>query len=76
MSVSTVRPLNHAERGALGGRKRWKGHEARTIRLDALTPEQRRLILALVAAAKNEKADADRMTAPATEVQRVRAEAS
>lgn len=47
-------PLTHAERARLGAAKRW-GNPAnrRVVRLDSLTPEQRRLVLALVAAAKS-----------------------
>jgi hypothetical protein len=47
------RKLTKAEAGALGGRARWAGHEARVLRLDALTPEQRRLVMALVDAARS-----------------------
>lgn len=36
--------------GTIGARTRWG--EPRVVRLDALTPEQRRLVLALVDAAK------------------------
>jgi hypothetical protein len=39
--------------GQLGAQKRWADHAARTVRLDELTPEQRRLVLALVEAAKS-----------------------
>ena len=43
-------PLSPAEAGRIGARRRWG--EPRVLRLDSLTPEQRRLVLALVAAAK------------------------
>jgi len=39
--------------GRLGARRRW-GPEPRVVRLDDLTPPQRRLVLALVEAAKAE----------------------
>lgn len=42
--------------GRLGAAARW-GPEPRVVRLDALSPEQRRLVLALVEAAKAEKPD-------------------
>ena len=41
------------ERGRMGARRRW-GAEPRVVRLDELTPAQRRLVLALVEAAKAE----------------------
>lgn len=40
--------------GAAGARKRW-GDAPRVVRLDELTPAQRRLVLALVDAAKTER---------------------
>jgi hypothetical protein len=39
--------------GKIGAAKRW-GAEPRIVRLDALTPPQRRLVLALVDAARKE----------------------
>ena len=42
-----------AEAGALGARKRWG--PPRIVRLDDLTTDQRRLVLALVAAARETK---------------------
>ncbi len=41
------------EAGRRGARRRW-GDEPRVVRLDALTPAQRRLVLALVDAARKE----------------------
>lgn len=40
----------------IAARQRWAGHDTRVVRLDDLTPEQRRLVLALVRAAKEEAA--------------------
>ena len=39
--------------GTLGARRRW-GDEPRVVRLDDLTPPQRRLVLALIEAARAE----------------------
>lgn len=46
--------LSKVEAGRLGARARW-GEQPRIVRLDALTPDQRAVVLALVAAeaAKN-----------------------
>lgn len=41
------------EAGRRGARRRW-GAEPRIVRLDSLTPPQRRLVLALVDAARKE----------------------
>jgi hypothetical protein len=41
-------------RGRLGARARWDGHSPRVVSLGSFTAEQRRLILALVDAAKAE----------------------
>ena len=38
--------------GAIGARARWDGHDTRVVRLGDLTPEQRRLVLALISAAR------------------------
>jgi hypothetical protein len=42
------------ESGLRGARKRWAGHNPRVVRLDSLTAEQRRLVMALIEAAKSE----------------------
>lgn len=42
----------YVERAQKAAKARWAGHDARIVRLDALTPEQARLVRALVAAAK------------------------
>lgn len=44
------------ESGRRGAETRWGGHSPRVVRLDALSPEARRLVLALVAAARKEAA--------------------
>ena len=60
-----------AEHGRRGARRRWAGHPpARVVRLDALSPEQRSLVLALIDAAKvaeREKAAAARTAAASAE---------
>lgn len=43
--------LTKAEAGYLGARKRWG--EPRVVRLDSLSTEQRRLVLALIEAARS-----------------------
>ena len=60
--LSTSKPKNpgRVAGGIMGARRRWGPQ--RVVRLDDLTPEQRRLVLALVAAAR-ENADADRAAA-------------
>jgi hypothetical protein len=42
-----------AERGRNGARKRWADHAPRTVSLEDLTPEQRRLVRALVDAVRS-----------------------
>ena len=41
--------------GLVGAAVRWAGHDSKTVRLDDLTTDQRRLVLALVAAARETK---------------------
>ena len=53
------KPLTHSERGRLGNIKRWGSDQPRSVRLDDLSTEQRRLVVALVEAAKAAKADGD-----------------
>jgi hypothetical protein len=48
--MSDPKPLTHGERGRIGAQKRWG--PPRIVRLDELTAEQRRLVLALVDAAR------------------------
>lgn len=45
--------------GRAGAQVRWAGHTPRVVRLDALTAEQRRLVHALVEAAREEAATAE-----------------
>ncbi len=54
MTMTAKNPTK-ARAGRLGARSRW-GPEPRIVRLDALTDSQRRLVLALVAAAREEAA--------------------
>lgn len=53
--VSATKDPVKVRAGTIGALTRW-GDTPRVIRLDELTPPQRRLVLALVDAAKNEKA--------------------
>jgi hypothetical protein len=58
--VSTVKDPVFVESGRRGARKRWADPAVRTtVRIDALSPEQRALVLALVAAAKAAKVGDD-----------------
>lgn len=54
--VSGAKNPVFVESGRRGARKRWNGHAPVYPRLDDLTLEQRRLVVALIAAARNEKA--------------------
>jgi hypothetical protein len=45
--------------GAIGAAKRWSGHAPTTVRLDALRPEARRLIVSLIEAARAAEAVAE-----------------
>jgi hypothetical protein len=57
LSISEPKPLTHAERGQRGAASRWSDPANRRIaRLDALTPPQRAVVLAMVAAAEAAKA--------------------
>jgi hypothetical protein len=51
--VSATKDPIKVRAGQTGARKRW-GEEPRVVRLDDLTPAQRRLVLALVEAARAE----------------------
>lgn len=53
MVSETRKPLSPAQRGAIGARRKWANHTPRTVRLDGLTPEQARLVRALIEAAKD-----------------------
>lgn len=64
------RKYTKAEAGALGARRRW-GDEPRVIRLDDLTSPQRRLVLALVDAARKEAASTGENVETAQEARRV-----
>ena len=48
------------EGGREGARRRWAGHAAKTIRLDDLGEHDRRLISALIEAARENRAGAER----------------
>lgn len=56
--------MSFVDAGRLGAKKRW-GEEPRVVRLDDLAPAQRRLILALVNAARHEAAREPESDAPA-----------
>jgi hypothetical protein len=51
LSVSQPKDPAKVRVGHLGARKRWG--EPRTVRIDDLTPDQRRLVLALIDAARS-----------------------
>jgi hypothetical protein len=52
-------PLTPAERGSLGGKHRWRNPAYRKIiRIDALTPEERAVVIALVRVAEERKKEA------------------
>lgn len=54
-SFDSPAKLTKAESGLRGARKRWSNPaNRRSVRLDDLTPSQRRLVLALIDAAKSE----------------------
>jgi len=53
--VSSTKDPDKVRAGQMGAHKRW-GAQPRTVRLDELTTEQRRLVVALVDAAKSEAA--------------------
>lgn len=77
MSVASppaAKNLGKVRGGQIGARRRWG--EPRIVRLDDLTPPQRRLVLALVDAARKEASSSVSETSPelAQEARRVRVE--
>ena len=52
VSLISAAPLNHHERGLRGAHKRW-GEQPRVVRLDELSQEQRRVVIALIEAHKS-----------------------
>lgn len=52
--------------GKAGMRARWAGHAPAVVRIDDLSPEQRRLVLALVEAARSNEEAAAEIQTPAT----------
>lgn len=62
--------MTKTEAGRLGARQRW-GPEPRVVRLTELTPEQRRLVVALVDAARKEASPVSVTSAEAQEGRRV-----
>ena len=60
--------LSPRERGRIGARKRWG--PPRVVRLDALDPPYRRLVLALVDAARKEAAPVSETSGTAMEARR------
>ena len=54
--VSATKDPAKVRAGLIGARARWGDQPARVVRLDDLTAPQRRLVLALVAAAREEAA--------------------
>lgn len=65
MSTSSVdapaapKSPRRVQAGRESARRRWAGHTAKVVRLDSLSGEQRRLVLALVRAAREEAAASD-----------------
>lgn len=57
-AVSDSKDPAKVRAGTIGARSRWAGHTPAIVRLDELTHPQRRLVLALVEAAKNETSSA------------------
>lgn len=53
--MSAIKDPAKVRAGEIGARKRWSGHQPRIVRLDDLSPEQRRLVLALVNAARSKE---------------------
>ena len=58
----------------VAARARWSGHPTASVRLSDLSPAQRRLVLALVNAAKEETSTVIETSVEAQEVRRVRDE--
>jgi hypothetical protein len=75
--VSATKDPTKVRAGTIGARTRW-GPEPRVVRLDTLTPPQRRLVLALVDAARKEASPTVSETSDgeAQEARRVRDEPS
>lgn len=65
--VSAVKDPTKVRAGTIGARKRWAGHVPQLVRLDELSQPQRRLVLALVAAAKSEAAPVSETSGTAEE---------
>jgi hypothetical protein len=62
--VAPTKSPSHVNRGRAGARKRWAGHAPVVVRLSSLPENQRRLIAAMVDAAR---AQAERSPDPTTE---------
>ena len=58
-AVSVIKNPTKVRAGKIGAAKRWADHDRRLVRLDALRPEARRLILSLIEAAKAAEAVAE-----------------
>jgi hypothetical protein len=56
--VPAVKNPTKVRAGTIGAAKRWQGHAPKVVRLDALSPEQARLVRALVEAAKSSTPEA------------------
>lgn len=76
--VSPGKHPGRVEGGRKGARRRWG--PTRVVRIDDLTPDQRRLVLALIDAARHEEADSNvsgtSSESAGAEVRRVRDERS
>jgi hypothetical protein len=59
--VSAAKDPTKVRAGQLGGRARWgTDHDAKIVKLDSLSVEQRALVLALVHAAKDQAANSQK----------------
>ena len=56
--------LTPHEAATVAARARWAAHDTRVVRLSDLTPEQRRLVLALIAAARENAKTAPAIVTP------------
>jgi hypothetical protein len=70
--VTATKDPTKVRAGTIGARVRWG--EPRVVRLDDLTPSQKRLVLALIAAAREEAGPVSETTGTGQEARRVAGE--
>jgi hypothetical protein len=58
-AVSVIKDPAKVRAGTIGAARRWADHDRRVVRLDALRPEARRLIISLIEAARAAEAVAE-----------------